>query len=166
MKKKWAIIGASLVFIVLAASTAFAATTMGKGKHVDVQGTIQELETDEVLIPTIYLHGNGSGNATGLGAFTTHFEGIVYNDAAGVGIGVEGVNFALASGEVIFAAATGVGRPTSTAGVNKIVEAYTVTGGTGRYVDARGSLTVERLVTLSTGASSGNIKGSLDLRKP
>src|SRR5215212_1988358 len=135
MNKKLAIIGVTMAVLLLAAGTVFAATSMGGGKPIDVQGTIQELESDEVLIPTVYLHGDGSGSATGLGDFTLHFEGIVYNDAAGVGIGVEGVNITLATGEVIFATATGVGTPTSTAGVNQIVETYTIVGGTGQFVE-------------------------------
>ena len=163
MKKKLAFIGIGLACLTLVAGTAFAATTLDRDKHTSIQGTIQELETDEVLFPTIYLHGNGSGSATELGQFTMHFEGIVYNDAAGVGTGVEGVNFTLADGDKIFATNTGLGVPTSTAGVNKIVEKYTVTGGTGRYADASGNFTVERLVTLPTGASTGTIEGSIKL---
>ena len=166
MKKRLAFIGVGLAFVILAAGTAFAANTADKGKHVSIEGTIQELETDEVLFPTIYLHGNGSGSATELGQFTMHFEGVVYNDSAGVGIGVEGANYTLPNGDKIFATCTGVGAPTSTAGVNQIVEKCTVAGGTGRYADASGSFTVERLVTLPTGASSGTIKGRLELAKP
>jgi len=163
MKKKLAFIGVGLAVIILATGTAFAATAVRRDKQISIQGTIQELETDEVLIPTIYLHGNGSGSATELGQFTMHFEGVVYNNSAGVGIGVEGANYTVANGDKIFATSTGLGVPTSTAGVNKIVEQYTITGGTGRYADARGKFTVERLVTLPTGASSGTIKGSIEL---
>jgi F0F1-type ATP synthase alpha subunit len=136
---------------------------MEKKLALIIQGTIEELETDEVLGPTLYLHGNGSGSATELGQFTMHFEGVVHNISADVGIGVEGANFTVANGDKIFATNTGMGAPTSTAGVNKIVEKYTVTGGTGRYADASGSFTVERLVTLATGVSTGTIEGSIEL---
>jgi hypothetical protein len=163
MKRKLAFIGVGLAILILAAGTAFAANTAARDKHISIQGNIQELERDEVLFPTIYLHGNGSGSATELGQFTMHFEGIVYNNSAGVGVGVEGANFTAADGDKIFATNTGLGVPTSTGGVNKIVEKYTVTGGTGRYTDASGSFTVERLVTLQTGVSSGTIEGSIKL---
>jgi hypothetical protein len=166
MNKKLAFMGIGLAVVILAAGTAFAANSAGKGKHVNIEGTIQELETDEVLFPTIYLHGNGSGSATEFGQFTMHFEGVVYNDAAGVGVGVEGANYTMANGDKLFATNTGLGVPTSTPGVNKIVEKYTVTGGTGRYAGASGNFTVERIVTLQTGASSGTIKGDLELHKP
>jgi len=163
MNKKLAFIGIGLAIMLLAAGTVFAAASMDGGKPVEIQGTIQELEHDEVLIPTIYLHGNGSGSATGLGDFTVHFEGIVYNNAAGVGVGTAGANITLATGDVIFATFTGVGTPTSTAGVNKIVETYTITGGTGQYADATGSFTVDRQITLPTGESSGTIEGRIKL---
>jgi hypothetical protein len=155
----------ALSVLLLAAGTAFAANGFGRDKEVKIQGTINEVETDEVLFPTIYLHGNGSGSATELGQFTMHFEGVVYNDAAGVGVGVEGANFTAPDGDKIFATNTGLGVPTNTPGVNSIVEKYTVTGGTGRYDGASGNFTVERLVNLATGVSSGTIKGKLELHR-
>jgi hypothetical protein len=162
VKKIFAVIIA-LSVLLLAAGTAFAAISANREKEISLQGTIQEVENDEVLFPTIYLHGNGSGSATELGQFTMHFEGVVYNNAQGVGIGVEGANYTAANGDKIFATNTGLGVPTTTPGVNKIVEKYTITGGTGRYADASGNFTVERLVTLQTGASSGTIEGSIKL---
>ena len=70
----------------------------------------------------------------------------------------------LANGDKLFALATGLGVPTTTPCVNKIVEKYTVTGGTGRFMGATGNITVERLVTLSTGVSSGTIEGNIKLQ--
>jgi hypothetical protein len=165
MKKRFAVLIA-LAAVLLVAGTAFSAIAAPREQEVRFQGTIQELENDEVLFPTIYLHGNGSGSANELGHFTMHFEGIVHNDAAGVGIGVEGANYTAENGDIIFATATGLGVPTNTPGVNKIVEKCTITGGTGRYQGASGSFTVERLVTLATGVSSGTIKGTIKLHRP
>jgi hypothetical protein len=164
VKKLFAAITA-LSVLFLAAGTAFAAISVNRDKEINFRGTIQELENDEVLFPTIYLHGNGSGSANELGQFTMHFEGVVYNNSAGVGIGVEGANYTAENGDKIFATNTGRGVPTSTPGVNAIVEKYTITGGTGRYAGASGNFTVERLVNLSTGVSSGTIKGKIELDK-
>jgi len=163
VKKTFGSIFLALLLLTLVAGAAFAATAV-KEKMLDVTGTVQAVENDEVYYPIIYLHGNGSGSATVLGQFTLHFEGIVSNDANGVGTGVEGVNLTVSNGDILFATATGLGVPTTTPGVNKIVEKYTVTGGTGQFESATGDFTVERLVTLPTGVSSGTIKGNIKLR--
>ena len=52
-----------LAIAVMVTGTALAASAIDKDKHISFQGTIQEVETDEVLFPTIYLHGNGSGRS-------------------------------------------------------------------------------------------------------
>jgi hypothetical protein len=68
-----------------------------------------------------------------------------------------------ANGDSLFAEGSGLGVPTETPGVNSIVEEYTITGGTGRFVDATGSFTVKRLITLTTGVTDGTIEGKIVL---
>ncbi len=161
MKKTFLSISVALLLLILVAGTAFA--NSAPWKQVHFKGSLQEVENDEVLMPIIYLHGNGTGNAGGLGQFSLHFEGIVHNDANGVGIAVEGAHYTAANGDILFATGTGIGAPSNTPGVNKIVEKYTITGGTGRFADANGNFTVERLVNLPTGVSSGTVEGNIRL---
>jgi hypothetical protein len=40
-------------------------------------------------------------------------------------------------------------------------EVMTITGGTGRFADATGSFTLERVINLSTGVSSGSFSGTI-----
>ena len=164
MKKTFISIFIALLLLVLVVSVASAAQPTGK-KHVRFEGTMQAVENDEVYYPIIYLHGNGSGNATNLGDFSLHFEGIVSNDANGVGTAVEGEHLTMANGDILFATGTGLGSPSGTPGVNNIVEKYTITGGTGQFVGATGEYTVERQVNLPTGVSSGTIEGNIKLSK-
>ena len=45
-----------------------------------------------------------------------------------------------------------------------IVESYTITGATGRFAGAAGALTVERVVELATGVTSGRFKGNIAIQ--
>lgn len=162
MKKTFVSIFIALLLLVLVVSVAFAAQPTGK-RHIHFEGTMQSVETDEVLNPTIYLHANGSADATELGQFTLHFEGIIYRDPAVGGVSVEAEHLTMANGDKIFATATGLGV---VEGDNSnIVENFTITGGTGQFEDASGKYIVERVVNRPTGASSGTIEGNIKLSK-
>jgi hypothetical protein len=126
-----------------------------------LQGSLEAVETNEVDGPIIYVHGRGSANTTELNGFTVRFEAIVHNDEKGVGTGTLIAHYAAPNGDSIFAEASGRGAPTSVLGVNRIVEKYTITGGTGRFAGISGSFIVERLLTLATGVSSGTISGTI-----
>ncbi len=162
MKKSIVIVLIALVSLALIAGAAFAATN-NKVKQLDIQGSFNEQENDEVNFPLIYLHGNATGTATTVGQYSYHLEGIVYNYDNGQGVAVEGAHITDASGDKIFATGTGLGVPSSTPGINQIEEKYQITGGTGKYLNATGEFTVKRQVTLSTGVSSGTIKGEVAL---
>ena len=69
--------------------------------------------------------------------------------------------FVAANGDTLTASFTGLSSPTETPGVILIVENATIMGGTGRFSDATGSFTVERLFTPSTGTTTGSIAGMM-----
>jgi hypothetical protein len=132
-----------------------------RDKQLLFQGSLEAVENNEIDGPIIYVHGRGSVNTTELNNFTVRFEAIVHNDENGVGIGNLIAHYATPNGDSIFAEASGRGAPTSTLGVNRIVETYTITSGTGRFADISGSFIVERLLTLATGVSSGTVSGTI-----
>lgn len=150
----------ALLLVGVLVSMAFASQAQ---KQLLLKGSLQAVENNEVDWPTIYVHGSGSGNATQLGKFTVQYNGIVHNDENGVGTGTLTAQFVAANGDSLFAEGSGLGVPAETPGVNKIVENYTITGGTGRFVDASGSFTIERLITLATGETSGTLNGTIIL---
>ena len=127
------------------------------------QGSLEAIETDEIDGPIIYVHGRGSVNTTEFNNFTVRFEVLVDNDEQGVGTGIVIAYCAAPNGDGFFAEASGRGAPTSTLGVNRIVEKFTITSGTGRFAGIRGSFVVERLLTLATGVSSGTVSGTISL---
>jgi hypothetical protein len=48
-----------------------------------------------------------------------------------------------------------------TPGVDRIVEINTITGGTGRFEGAKGPFTLERLLGVTTGFTSGSFQGTI-----
>ncbi len=130
-------------------------------KQVPLSGSMQGQEIDVFQGPppgTLSVDGSGWGIATRLGRFTLTWK-VTVNLADGSGIG--SYQLVAANGDSIFTTLAGQGEPTDTPGVNRIVEINTITGGTGRFVGAKGSFTVERLVDLTTGLTSGSFHGTI-----
>ena len=128
-------------------------------KLVPFSGTLQAAEAATFPSPgTLVADGSGGGIATHLGRFTLTWKFTV-NLADGTGSGP--VRFIAANGDEIFYTAKGASEPTSTPGVFRIVEVQTITGGTGRFANAKGSFIVERLTDLNTGFTSGSFSGTI-----
>ena len=69
--------------------------------------------------------------------------------------------FTAANGDTLLATVAGQATRTSPTTLS-IVEAYTVTGGTGRFADATGSFTLESTLDQTTGGSTGAFSGTLE----
>ena len=82
--------------------------------------------------------------------------------ATGFGFGV--TRFIAANGDSIYSQNAGQGSNTADPEVKSVVGTETITGGTGRYADGKGSLTVNRLVNIVTGASRGSYNGYIIVR--
>ena len=127
--------------------------------QVPFRGSVQGGETDIVQPPaTLLVDGSGTGIATHLGQFTVTWN-VTVNLLNGSGIG--SYHFIAANGDSIVTTLVGQGEPTDTPGVNRIVEINTITGGTGRFASVTGSFTLERLVDLTTGFTSGSFHGTI-----
>jgi hypothetical protein len=102
--------------------------------------------------------GTGDGIATHLGQFTLTWEfTVILADGTGSGP----VRFTAANGDELFATAAGTSEPTSTPGVFHIMEVQTITGGTGRFANAKGTFIVDRFTDLNTGLTSGSFNGNI-----
>ena len=136
---------------------AFAGTAAAK-KRVPFHGSLEGSETDAVQGTTLLVDGSGTGIATHLGRFTATWEATVnLLDNSGVG----SLHIVAANGDSLFTEHLGQAEPTETPGVFQVVEINTITGGTGRFAGATGSFTVERLVDLNTGFTSGSFRGTI-----
>ena len=153
---------ASISLAVAAMLIASLAVPAAAQKQVPFKGAMQgrEIDTPQGGPPptTLSVDGRTRGIATLVGQFSFTYQ-ITVNLASDSGIG--SAQLIAANGDSIFTTIVGQGEPTDIPGVNRIVEINTITGGTGRFAGAVGSFTVERLVTLATGFTSGSFHGTI-----
>ena len=155
MKKLLVSTMTTLLLVIVLASVTFAAP--GERKLL-LKGSLQAHETYEVSFPTFFVTSSGSGQATQLGRYTVSYQ-VEVNILTSAGIA--SAQFVAANGDSLFAEGVGQATETGTPGVVTIVETYTVTGGTGRFEGASGTLTVERVLNQVTGETSGTFNGTI-----
>ena len=159
MKKILASIVIALLLIIVLMSTTFAAPAGGV-RELPLRGSIEAVESYAVNFPIMSVTASGSGNASQLGRFTVSYA-VDVNLVTIAGIG--SAQFVAANGDSIYASGGGQATETGTPGVFNIVENYTITGGTGRFAGASGTITLDRVVDTNTGATSGDISGMIVL---
>jgi len=159
MKKTFVSMIVAQLLLTVLVSTVFAAPTMAD-RQLLLKGSVQDTETQQVVFPTIFVNGTGSGNATQLGLFTISYQAQLNIPTLSA---ITSANLVAADGSSLFGEGTGQGTPTGTPGIVSIVETYTITGGTGRFAGATGNFTVERLIDRATLTSSGTINGTIVL---
>ena len=127
-------------------------------KQVSFTGAIQGHEIDTPPAPN---STSGFGSATGI---ATHFGQLSFTyelmisppNATGSAQLLIGAN-----GDSIYTTVSGKLALTSTPGVASIMETYTITGGTGRFVGVTGQFTLERLIDFGTGFTAGLFQGTI-----
>ena len=144
----------------LALVAAFAVSAVAQ-QQLPFKGTLAGIETSQFEPPnTLVVNGTGSGAATHLGLFTVEYEITV--DLA-TGTGPAAAHFVSANGDNLFCEGNGQATDTAIPGVVMITESYIITGGTGRFAGATGAFTVQRVVELATGVTSGKFKGNITI---
>jgi hypothetical protein len=99
----------------------------------------------------------GTGNATHLGRFIMEIPHAV-NTTNRTSTGT--YEFTAANGDTLTAGFTGQATLIAP-GVLSVAETATITGGTGRFADANGSFTVERVFNQLTGLTTGSFEGTI-----
>jgi hypothetical protein len=152
-----------LAAMFLSAALSASAQTQEKANgRIPFNGTMQASESylDFGDPPSLFfVNAGGVATITNLGQLTMVYTFIV-DYATGDGIGR--ARFIAANGDTIFTSSTGISGPSGDEFV--VVERHTITGGTGRYAAAKGSFTVNRLIDVTTGTTSGSIHGSIIVR--
>ena len=116
-------------------------------------GTFTDTSLTTVLI-------TGTGHYDHLGLTTLRFPSTITGPAACGGFtATEQDNYTGSNGDSVYLTVHDTICPTSTLGAFQLNGSFTVTGGTGRFVDASGSGTVSAAVTF-TSATSGTFSGT------
>ena len=150
----------SIIYLQMTTLLLTAALQGAVAAETPFQGSFQAVETHAVQFPKLTVAGSGTGNATHLGKFIMTYDAEV-NLLNRVGIG--SVEFIAANGDRVFADILGQSTPTGTPNLVSIVEILTITGGTGRFADATGSVISTRLLDQVTGNTSGSFDGTIDI---
>jgi len=152
-------IGSCVAVVAILLMVALADSAAAKSK-IRFDGFFQGTEIDIPQGMTLSVDGHGTGLATVLGQFTVTWK-ITVNLAEGSGLGT--AHFVAANGDSISTEVRGQAEPTETPGVNRIEEINTIKEGTGQFAGATGSFTVNRLIDLTTGFTSGSVGGKITL---
>ena len=132
-------------------------------RELPLHGTIETVETHIGAFPMFALEVSGVGHASLLGRFGLTMSGTL-NLLTRTGAGTARIR--AANGDLLFA--TVVGQATLTGNPNEasVVEILTITGGTGRFAEATGSIRMERIVDSVALVSAGTLEGVIVLPSP
>ena len=131
-----------------------AITAAATGSEFALKGSLHATEA----VDGSHHHLTGTGNGTHLGTFS-YAADIVVDETTGNGTGT--VVWTAANGDEIHANTAGeiVSFDLPMIGLR---ETQTVTGGTGRFANASGTVVVERSLNLDTGLTAGSFSGTLN----
>lgn len=138
-------------------ANATGAGVLSNDQEVPFKGRLEGTATITPGSPFLSVSIEGTGNATHLGRFTVEIPHVV-NTTNRTSTGT--YEFTAANGDTLTAGFTGQATLTAP-GVLSVVETATITGGTGRFADATGSFTVERLFNQVTGLTTGSFEGTI-----
>ena len=139
-------------------ANATGANVLSNNQEVPFKGRLEGTATiTPGTPPFLSVSIEGTGNATHLGRFTVEIPHVV-NTTNRTSTG--SYEFTAANGDTLTAGFTGQAILTSP-GVLSVVETATITGGTGRFADATGTFTIERLFNQVTGLTTGSFEGTI-----
>jgi hypothetical protein len=129
------------------------------GEQVPFKGSLEGDVTRGVpYFPYVDVLVEGTGEATQLGEFTftlPHTVHIPTRTGAGT------IYFVAANGDTLTAHETGIATPIPGTAILYIEETATITGGTGRFVGATGSFTIERFYDTVAQTTVGSFEGTI-----
>ena len=138
-----------------------ASAVLAQVNNVQFKGAFDGRATGAVQDGSLLLNSAGAGTAVPIGRFTYTAKSTV---ELANGRETGDIQLVAVNGDVINASFVGRGVPTDTPNVAHIVELATITGGTGRFQGATGTLTLDLLddnTSRPTGLTSGSLRGTI-----
>lgn len=149
---------AAMVMMLAAALVVSLGNPAAAGEQVPFKGRLEGTVTVTPLVPPFAsVLAEGTGNATHLGRFTWEFPHVV-NQAIRVGSGT--YVFTAANGDTVTAEVTGTATLVAP-GILVTTETGPITGGTGRFAGATGTITTQRTFFLALGTTTGSFEGTI-----
>jgi hypothetical protein len=129
---------------------------------LSIHGTVEtsEIDTYQPETNSLVVQLTGTGVASHLGRFTLVDDGVA---SLTTGVGSGSVTYTAADGATLTGSASG--GAVIVGDIAEITDAITITGGTGRFEGATGSLAAIRRLDLGTLRSSGSFEGVINLAK-
>jgi hypothetical protein len=145
------------VALIVAALLLSLAPGVSAGDQIPFKGKLSGTAVITPLNPPIVsVTIDATGTATHIGRFTLQAPHVV-NQSTLVAVGTYLIT--AANGDTITADLAGTAVMVEPPNVIAITETATVTGGTGRFAGATGSINVERLFNRATGVTTGTLDG-------
>jgi len=105
---------------------------------------------------------DGHGNSTHLGRYSEHNTHCAYATGPTTGYFDEGLStITAANGDTLNLGYGGTWVLDLSAGTSTVTEEWTITGGSGRFMHASGSGTLDLVQSLDTGAGTGHMSGEI-----
>jgi len=156
--KSIAILPSAVMFL----STLLTGTASASERDLPVKGSFSAMESTVVNPSTLDITFEATGCAQNLGFFSLSIDETVTLPA----LSSQGTfQLETSCGDTVFGTVLGQATLSADQSEASIVEQLTITGGTGRFKNATGTLTTHRLLDRATGVSSGKLGGTIDESK-
>ena len=115
------------------------------GRELPLHGSVPGPEVSQAAFPLLFVEGAGAGNVTHLGRVTATWEregSLIDGTLTATYV------FTAANGDSLFVESVGQADLLMAPDIH-VLETATITGGTGRFTGATGTLSIERIVVIT-----------------